>query len=330
MHDTYTLLIIVVVLASVFDFINGFHDTANAIATSVSTRVLSPKVAVAMAAVLNMVGAMTGTAVAKTVGSGLVEAVAVTQVTVISALLAAIVWDLLTWYFGLPTSSSHAILSGLLGAGVATAGTKIIIQKGVYKVFIGLVLSPVLGFILGFLLMLLLTWIFARSSPSLVNKLFNRMQMASAAYMAFSHGNNDAQKTMGIITMALVSYYKLPGFHVPVWVMGLCASAMALGTALGGWRVIKTLGVRLVHLQPIHGFAAEASAATVIEAASRIGLPLSTTHIISSTIMGVGATKRLSAVRWGVAGRIVLAWVFTLPACAILAWIICKAAHSIL
>lgn len=330
MHDTYTLLIIVVVLASVFDFINGFHDTANAIATSVSTRVLSPKVAVAMAAVLNMVGAMTGTAVAKTVGSGLVEAVAVTQVTVISALLAAIVWDLLTWYFGLPTSSSHAILSGLLGAGVATAGTKIIIQKGVYKVFIGLVLSPVLGFILGFLLMLLLTWIFARSSPSLVNKLFNRMQMASAAYMAFSHGNNDAQKTMGIITMALVSYYKLPGFHVPIWVMGLCASAMALGTALGGWRVIKTLGVRLVHLQPIHGFAAEASAATVIEAASRIGLPLSTTHIISSTIMGVGATKRLSAVRWGVAGRIVLAWVFTLPACAILAWIICKAAHSIL
>lgn len=330
MHDTFILLVSVIVLATIFDFINGFHDTANAIATSVSTRVLSPKVAVAMAAVLNMVGALTGTAVAKTVGSGLVEAAAVTQLTVVSALLSAIIWDLVTWYFGLPTSSSHAILSGILGAGVATAGTKIIIQKGVYKVFIGLVVSPVIGFILGFLLMLLLMWMFGRSSPSVVNSLFKRLQIASAAYMAFSHGNNDAQKTMGIITLALMSYYKLPDFNVPLWVMLLCATAMAFGTALGGWRVIKTLGMKLVHLQPIHGFAAEASAATVIEVASRIGLPLSTTHIISSTIMGVGATKRLSAVRWGVAGRIVLAWVFTLPACAILAWVICKAAHLII
>jgi PiT family inorganic phosphate transporter len=244
--------------------------------------------------------------------------------------LSAIIWDLVTWYFGLPTSSSHAILSGILGAGVATAGTKIIIQKGVYKVFIGLIVSPIVGFILGFLLMLFLMWFFGRTAPSVVTTLFNRLQMASAAYMAFSHGNNDAQKTMGIITLALVSYYKLPTFSVPHWVMLLCATAMALGTALGGWRVIKTLGVKLVHLQPIHGFAAEASAATVIEIASRIGLPLSTTHIISSTIMGVGATKRLSAVRWGVAGRIVLAWVFTLPACAILAWVICKAAHFII
>ncbi len=330
MHDTYILLVSVIVLATIFDFINGFHDTANAIATSVSTRVLSPKVAVAMAAVLNMVGALTGTAVAKTVGSGLVEAAAVTQLTVISALLAAIIWDLVTWYFGLPTSSSHAILSGILGAGVATAGTKIIIQKGVYKVFIGLIVSPIVGFILGFLLMLLLMWMFGRTAPSVVNTLFNRLQMASAAYMAFSHGNNDAQKTMGIITLALMSYYKLPDFNVPLWVMFLCATAMAFGTALGGWRVIKTLGMKLVHLQPIHGFAAEASAATVIEIASRIGLPLSTTHIISSTIMGVGATKRLSAVRWGVAGRIVLAWVFTLPACAVLAWVICKAAHFVI
>ncbi len=330
MHDTYILLVLVVVLATIFDFINGFHDTANAIATSVSTRVLSPKVAVAMAAVLNMVGALTGTAVAKTVGSGLVEAAAVTQLTVVSALLAAIIWDLVTWYYGLPTSSSHAILSGILGAGVATAGTKIIIQKGVYKVFIGLVVSPIIGFILGFLLMLFLMWLFGRSAPSVVNSLFKRLQIASAAYMAFSHGNNDAQKTMGIITLALVSYYKLPAFNVPLWVMMLCATAMAFGTALGGWRVIKTLGMKLVHLQPIHGFAAEASAATVIEVASRIGLPLSTTHIISSTIMGVGATKRLSAVRWGVAGRIVIAWVFTLPACAVLAWVICKTAQLLI
>jgi PiT family inorganic phosphate transporter len=326
MHDTFSLLVVVVVLATIFDFINGFHDTANAIATSVSTRVLSPKVAVAMAAVLNLVGALTGTAVAKTVGAGLVETAAITQVTVISALLAAILWDLLTWYFGLPTSSSHAVLSSILGAAVATAGTGIIIQKGVYKVFIGLIVSPLVGFLLGFLLMLFLMWLFKRSPLSLVNPLFNRLQIVSAAYMAFSHGNNDAQKTMGIIAMALVSYYKLPSFHVPVWVMVLCASAMSTGTAIGGWRIIKTLGVRLVHLRPIHGFAAEASAATVIEIASRIGLPLSTTHIISSTIMGVGATKRLSAVRWGVAGRIVVAWVITLPACAVLAWLICKLA----
>ena len=324
MHDTFLLLVCVIVLATVFDFINGFHDTANAIATSVSTRVLSPKVAVSMAAILNIAGAFAGTAVAKMVGSGLVETASVTQITVVSALLSAIVWDLITWYFGLPTSSSHAILSSLVGAAIATAGTGVIISKGVYKILMGLFFSPVVGLILGFLLMHLLILIFKRSSPALVTKIFNRAQIASAAYMAFSHGNNDAQKTMGIITMALVSYYKLPDFHVPLWVIVLCATAMGLGTAFGGWKIIKTLGVRLVNLKPIHGFAAEASAATVIEIASRFGLPLSTTHIISSTIMGVGASKRLSAVRWGVGGNIILAWVITLPACAVLAWATCK------
>ena len=330
MHDTFFLLVLVIVLATVFDFINGFHDTANAIATSVSTRVLSPKVAVSMAAILNMVGALSGTAVAKTVGAGLVEASSVTQVTVVSALLSAILWDIITWYFGLPTSSSHAILSSLVGAAIATAGPGVIISKGVYKILLGLFISPVVGLILGFLLMLLLANIFRRSSPSVVTKIFNRSQMVSAAYMAFSHGSNDAQKTMGIITMALISYYKLPHFNVPYWVILLCALAMALGTAVGGWRIIKTLGVGLVNLRPIHGFAAEAAAATVIEVASRIGLPLSTTHIISTTIMGVGASKRLSAVRWGVGGNIVLAWIITLPACAALAWCICKAATFIL
>lgn len=324
MHDTYFLLVCVIVLATIFDFINGFHDTANAIATSVSTRVLSPKTAVTMAAVLNLAGALTGTAVAKTVGASLVEAQYITQATVVSALLSAIIWDLITWYFALPTSSSHALLASILGAAVATAGTEVIIQKGVYKVLIGLVVSPIVGFGLGFLLMMLMLRLFGRSPIAFVNTFFNKLQIASAAYMAFSHGNNDAQKTMGIITMALVSYYKLPDFNVPLWVMILCAVAMALGTALGGWRIIKTLGVRLVHLQPIHGFAAEASAGTVIEIASRFGLPLSTTHIISSTILGVGATKRASAVRWGIAGRIVMAWVLTLPACAILAWGIYK------
>lgn len=324
MHDTYLLLVCVIVLAIIFDFINGFHDTANAIATSVSTRVLSPKTAVIMAAVLNFAGALSGTAVAKTVGAGLVEAQYITQATVAAALLSAIIWDLITWYFGLPTSSSHALLASILGAAVATAGTDIIIQEGVYKVLIALVLSPIVGFGLGYLLMMLMLWLFGRSPIAFVNTFFNKAQIVSAAYMAFSHGSNDAQKTMGIITMALVSYYKLPDFNVPLWVMILCAVAMALGTALGGWRIIKTLGVRLVHLQPIHGFAAEASAGTVIEIASRIGLPLSTTHIISSTILGVGATKRASAVRWGIAGRIVMAWVLTLPACVILAWVIYK------
>jgi PiT family inorganic phosphate transporter len=324
MHDSYFLLLCVIILAIIFDFINGFHDTANAIATSVSTRVLSPKVAVSMAAILNMVGALSGTAVAKTVGAGLVEVSCITQVTVISALVAAIVWDLTTWYLGLPTSSSHAILSGVVGAGIATAGTGVIIQKGVYKVLTGLILSPIIGFILSFFLMVFLLWLFGRSTPTLVSNLFGRLQILSAAYMAFSHGNNDAQKTMGIITMALISYHKLPEFHIPLWVIGICSTAMALGTAFGGWRVIKTLGMRLVHLRPIHGFAAETSAATVIEIASRIGLPLSTTHVISSTIMGVGASKRLSAVKWGVGGNIVLAWVLTLPVCATLAWLICK------
>ncbi|RJQ13966.1 MAG: anion permease [Nitrospiraceae bacterium] len=325
MHDTYLLLVCVIVLAAIFDFINGFHDTANAIATSVSTRVLSPRVAVSMAAVLNLAGALTGTAVAKTVGAGLVDTASVTQLTVVSALLSAIIWDLITWYFGLPTSSSHALLASILGAAVATAGVEVIVQKGVYKVLIGLIFSPIIGFFLGFLLMLFLMWLFGRSPIGFVNSFFNRLQIVSAAYMAFSHGNNDAQKTMGIITMALVSYYKLPDFHVPYWVMVLCATAMALGTAIGGWRIIKTLGVRLVQMQPIHGFAAETSAATVIEIASRIGLPLSTTHIISSTILGVGATKRASAVRWGVAMNIVMAWILTLPVCAVLAWLIYKA-----
>ena len=324
MHDTYFLLLCVIGLAIVFDFINGFHDTANAIATSVSTRVLSPKAAVSMAAILNMVGALSGTAVAKTVGAGLVEPTCITQVTVISALAAAIMWDITTWYLGLPTSSSHAILSGVVGAGIATAGTGVIIQKGVYKVLAGLILSPVVGFILSFFLMMFLLWLFGRSTPTLVSNLFGRLQIVSAAYMAFSHGSNDAQKTMGIITMALISYYKLPEFHIPLWVIAVCATAMALGTAFGGWRIIKTLGTRIVNLKPIHGFAAETTAATVIEIASRIGLPLSTTHVISSTIMGVGASKRFSAVKWGVGGHIILAWIITLPVCAILAWLICK------
>jgi len=324
MLDTYTLLVLVIALALIFDFINGFHDTANAIATSVSTRVLSPKTAVAMAAILNLVGALTGTAVAKTVGAGLVEAVSVTQVPIFSALVSAIIWDLVTWYYGLPTSSSHAMLSSILGAAIATAGTDVIIGKGVLKILMGLFLSPVVGFLLGMIVMWGIIWLFHDRTPSSVNKLFSRLQIVSAAYMAFSHGNNDAQKTMGIITMALVSYYGLTDFHVPFWVMLSCAVAMGLGTAAGGWRIIKTLGTRLSALRPVNGFAAESAAATVIEVASHIGLPLSTTHVISSTIMGVGSSQRLSAVRWSVGGNIILAWVFTIPACLGLSWAVAK------
>ncbi|MBA4348991.1 MAG: anion permease [Thermodesulfovibrio sp.] len=324
MHDTFFLLVCVIVLAVIFDFINGFHDTANAIATSVSTRVLSPKAAIFMATLLNLLGALTGTAVAKTVGVGLVDVSSITQITVASALIAAIIWDLITWYLGLPTSSSHAILSSIIGAAIATSGTDVIIQKGVYKVLAGLVFSPLIGFLLGYLLMLCLICFFRNTSSSMVNNLFSRLQIMSAAYMAFSHGNNDAQKTMGIITMALVSYYHLPAFDVPIWVIVLCAIAMSLGTAAGGWRIIKTLGGRLVPLRPIHGFAAETAAATVIEIASRIGLPLSTTHTISSSIMGVGVSKRVSAVRWTVGGNIIIAWILTIPACVFLAWAICK------
>lgn len=324
MHDTFYLLVCVIILSVFFDFINGFHDTANAIATSVSTRVLTPKAAVVMAASLNLVGAFSGTAVARTVGAGLVEPAAITQLSIISALLVAIIWDIITWYLGLPASSSHAILSSIAGASVATSGFSVVIGGGVYKVLLGLIFSPLIGLVLGYYLMQLLIKLFRHTSPAFVNRIFNRLQIASAAYMAFSHGSNDAQKTMGIITMALVSYYKLSDFHVPVWVILACATTMALGTAFGGWRIIKTLGTRLVHLKPIHGFAAEMSAATLIEVASRIGLPLSTTQVISSTIMGVGASKRLSAVRWGIGSNIVMAWVLTIPSCAILAWLICK------
>jgi inorganic phosphate transporter, PiT family len=324
MHDSFFLLVCVIILAVIFDFINGFHDTANAIANSISTRALSPKTAIAMAAVLNLAGALSGTAVAKTVGAGLVDVGSITQLTVLSALISAVIWDLVTWYFGLPTSSSHAILSSLVGAAIATSGPSVIISGGVYKVLIGLCISPLIGFGCGLLLMLFLARIFCNYSTSFINNFFSRFQVVSAAYIAFSHGNNDAQKTMGIITMALVSFYHLPAFDVPLWVIFVCAVAMSCGTAVGGWRIIKTLGTKLARLRPINGFAADTVAATVIEIASRIGLPLSTTHIVSASIMGVVASKRISAVRWTVGGNIVLAWVLTIPACGVLAWVICK------
>ncbi|MBI4504775.1 MAG: inorganic phosphate transporter [Chloroflexi bacterium] len=318
------LLIIVVALGLIFDFINGFHDTANAIATSVATRVLAPMHAVLMAAVLNFLGALSGTAVASTVGRGIVPPELSTQTMVIAALLSAITWNLLTWYAGLPSSSSHALIFSIVGAGVAKGGWGAIQVQGLEKTFQGLAFSPLLGFLGAFLLMVLLLNLFATAYPGAVTRVFGRAQLLSAAYMAFSHGSNDAQKTMGVITMALAGYYGWSGtaWQVPLWVILAAAVAMALGTAAGGWRIIRTMGLRVVHLRPIHGFAAETAAATVIELASRVGIPVSTTHTISSSILGVGATRRLSAVRWGIAGQILTAWVFTIPACFGLAWLI--------
>jgi PiT family inorganic phosphate transporter len=313
-------LVLIVAIALVFDFINGFHDTANAIATSVATRVLAPGTAVLMAGVLNVAGALTGTAVASTVGKGIVPPTVATQLLVAAALLAAITWDLITWWFGIPSSSSHALIFSIVGAGIASAGWQSIEFGGLAKTFQGLAFSPLLGFLGAFLIMLLLLWIFARARPRLVTRIFGRLQILSAAWVAFSHGGNDAQKTMGVITMAIASYLGWTGsqWQVPLWVILASATSMGLGTAIGGWRIIKTVGLKVVDLRPINGFAAETAAAAIIETASRLGIPVSTTHVISSAILGVGATKRVSAVRWGVAGRIVAAWVLTIPSCIVL------------
>jgi len=311
--------IAVVVAAVIFDFINGFHDTANAIATSVSTRVLTPMRAVVMAAVLNFVGALISTKVAKTVGEGIVAPGAVTQTVILAALFGAIAWNLITWYRGIPSSSSHALVGGLIGAAVAYhGGFDILNVSGLVYIFSSLLISPVIGFVFGLTLMVALYWTFRSAVPARLNGHFRRLQLLSAAFMAFSHGTNDAQKSMGIITMALVTGGYLGSFDVPWWVKLACAVAMGLGTAFGGWKIIHTMGMRIIRLQPIHGFAAETSSALVIQTASHFGLPVSTTHVISSAIMGVGASKRLSAVRWGVAGNIIFAWVVTPPVSAVL------------
>jgi PiT family inorganic phosphate transporter len=327
----FLVLVAIVALGLAFDFVNGFHDTANAIATSVATRVLSPGQAVSMAAILNVVGALTGTAVASTVGRGIVPPEVATQQLVAAALISAITWNLFTWWLAIPSSSSHALIFSIVGAGIAEAGVEAIQIGGVTKTLQGLVFSPVLGFLMALLLLMALLWLFARSRPLTVSRLFGRLQVVSAAYMAFSHGSNDAQKTMGVLTMALASYYGWTGeeWRVPLWVILAAAAAMGLGTAMGGWRIVRTMGLKVVELRPIDGFAAETAAATVIEVASRLGIPVSTTHVISSSILGVGATRSLSAVRWGIAGRIVSAWVITIPACIILAWIVYNVLHLV-
>ncbi len=309
------LLLVVLALSVAFDYVNGFHDTANAIATSVSTRALKPERAILLSATANFAGALTGTAVAKTIGAGLVDSTDADQLVVAAALLGAIAWNLITWRLGIPSSSSHALIGGLLGATLVAAGTSAIKWDGVFwKVLVPLVTSPILGIVIGFLLMVVILNVFRRSNPQRLNHRFRRLQLISAGYMAFSHGSNDAQKTMGVMTLALLSAGVIDKFEVPLPVILAAATAMSLGTAVGGWRIIKTMGQRVVKLDPVHGFAAETTAATIILAASQIGAPVSTTHVISTAIMGVGASTRLSAVRWGIAGDIVTAWVLTIPA----------------
>ncbi len=315
-----TLLIVIIIVALIFDYTNGFHDTANAIATSVATRALSPKVAVSMAAILNLIGALIYTGVAKTVGEGLVNTDLVTLPLVLAALIGAVVWNFTTWYFGIPSSSSHALFGGLIGAMIAAAGVDGVLWGGVFtKVIVPMVASPLLGLIVAWLFMTALTWLVHKWPPSPVNRWFRILQPISAGFMAFSHGGNDAQKTMGIITLALFASGEISSFEIPLWVKIACAVTMAIGTYSGGWRIIHTLGNKVIKLDPIHGFAAETSAASIIQIATHYGIPVSTTHTITSCIMGVGATQRLSAVRWGVAGNIAIAWVVTLPAAGLVA-----------
>ena len=322
-NDLTVLLLVVLGLAVLFDYINGFHDTANAIATSVSTRALRPEHAIIMSAAANFLGALTGTAVAKTISSGLADTPGgdAGQTIVAAALIGAIVWNLITWRFGIPSSSSHALIGGLLGAVVVSIGSNAIKVDGVLsKVILPLVLSPILGITIGFAAMVVILNVFRRANPRRINERFRRLQVLSAAFMAFSHGSNDAQKTMGIMTLALIAAGVLPADStIPLWVIVLAASAISLGTAAGGWRIIKTMGQRVVKLDPVHGFAAETTAASIIFTASHFGMPVSTTHVISSAIIGVGSSDRLSAVRWGVAWNIVIAWILTIPASALVA-----------
>ena len=324
------ILIAVVVIALVFEFINGFHDCANAIATVVSTKVLSPKHAVLFGAALEFVGALTGTHVAKTIGSGIVNSEMVTLTVIFCALLSAVLWNLFTWWKGLPSSSSHALIGGLLGATIVKAGFEAVhLNTLLDKVIIPMFTSPVLGFCAGFTLMLILAWIIVitRAHPYSVNKSFRKLQLISSGLMALSHGSNDAQKTMGIITLALLAggvLHKGPTgeFDIPIYVILACAITMAAGTMNGGWKIIKTMGHKIIKLKPIHGFAAETSAAALILTASHFGIPLSTTHVISTSIMGVGSTLHAHAVKWRIVGNIVIAWVLTIPACMILSSII--------
>ncbi len=321
MSATLFLFLVIVGFALIFDFINGFHDAANAIATVVSTKVMTPQVAVIYGAILNFFGALMGTSVAATIGKGLVDSAVITLPIVLMALIAGIIWNLFTWYKGIPTSSSHALIGSLLGAVFFSSFSSqgihwdTVVSKVVFPMFV----APLMGLIIGFTFMILLSWLVFRKSILDLKRTFGKFQIVSAGLMALSHGHNDAQKAMGIIALAFVILYPQHGFSVSIWIIFICALAMGLGSLWGGWRIIRTIGAKMVRLQPIHGFAAETASAAVILGASHFGIPLSTTQVVSSSILGVGASKRLSAVKWRVVGGILMAWVFTLPATFVLA-----------
>ena len=321
--DVPFTLVLIVFLALSFDYINGFHDTANAIATVVSTGVLSARNAILMAGILNFGGALLGTQVATTIAKGIADSNVVVPAVVIAALLSAIVWNLVTWWFGIPSSSSHALVGGLAGAVVAKAGRSALHTAKLKEVGTFLIVSPVVGFIIAMVLIIAILWIVRRKAGHKVNFAFRKLQLVSAGAMAFTHGTNDAQKAMGIIALGLITFGKLQAHgakvDVPIWVKLACATAMGLGTMSGGWKIIRTMGAKIVKLRPIHGFAAETSAAIVLFTTAHFGIPVSTTHVISGAIMGVGASMNVSAVRWGVAGNIIVAWILTIPVSAALA-----------
>jgi PiT family inorganic phosphate transporter len=315
-----TLLVIVVAVALLFDFTNGFHDTANAVATTVSTRALSPRLAVLIAAVANLGGAFVTSAVATTIGKGIIDSGLATETTVLAAVIGGIVWNLITWWLGLPSSSSHALIGGLVGAALAQSGEHGVLWHGLaHKVVVPALWAPTIAFIGAFVLLLGIFWTFQRLTPGIANRSFRLGQLASGTWMAFTHGANDAQKTMGVIALALYSQGRIDHFYIPTWVKIAAGLAIAAGTYSGGWRIMRTLGQRVYQMEPAGGFASQLTAGAVIYGSTRYGYPLSTTHVISGAVMGSGATKRLSAVRWGVAGNIVFAWILTIPAAALVA-----------
>lgn len=307
----------IVMFALLFDYINGFHDTANALATSISTKALAPRTAILVGATFNFIGALSGTAVATTIGKNIIAPEAVTPMIIVAALIGAIFWNLFTWYFGIPSSSSHALIGGLVGAVVAGFGSGDVNWQGFVTIFSGLIIAPILSLMVGSMIMTLLFWLFKGASPAKTNNNFRKLQILSACMASFAHGSNDAQKSMGIVTMSLFSAGMLATFTVPIWVKVACASAMALGTAIGGWKIIRTMGGKIFRIEPINGFAADFTSAVVIYGATLLGAPVSTTHVVSSSIMGVGAAKRLKGVRWNIARQIIIAWFVTIPSSAL-------------
>lgn len=328
MDDSLFLLVIIIIAALGFGFSNGLNDAANAIATVIGSRVLSPLNAVIMAVFFNFAGtlsgALLGAYVAKTIGKGIIMPEALTLYTVVAGVVAAIIWVLAATYYGMPMSVSHSLVAGLLGAGIAAAGTGAIVWGTFSKVLLAVLFAPLLGFLGGFGFMVIIMWVFRRSAPDRVNSIFSKVQILAAAFVAYAHGKNDGQMPIGIIALGLMIYYSKDQFDIPLWVILASAASVALGLTFGGWRVIRTVGIRITTLRPVHGSAAELAAAAVIEAASNFGIPVSTTQCISSSVIGVGATKRLSAVRWGIARNIVVTWLITFPICISLGWFLGK------